>query len=115
MARVMQAANPEWWRTMLISVNETCQRRHTFIIDHVDAHHKANFPGITTHENRAIGPLMTDARKHGYCVPIHEWTPSHLGRNHLRFVRVWRSLIYRGPEPKKRYRKPFDPRQFDLF
>lgn len=47
--------------------------------------------GITTGNNRAIGSLMSAARKTGHIVPTGSFKQSRLRRRHQGPVRIWRT------------------------
>ena len=115
MERADRAANPEWKRFMLQAIKEICLRKPFMFTDDLELL-RVKRDGPTTHENRAIGPLMISAQKLGYCVPTDHWVPSSQKVNHRRHMRVWFSLIYHGNRGVKRPRrlKVIDPRQFDL-
>ena len=115
MARAARSANPEWWNFMLNAVRETCVRKPYLFTDDIEKL-RLTRDGPSTHENRAIGPLMNYAKKLGYCAPTDHWIPSSQRVNHGRYMRVWYSLIYQGNRVVRRPRRlrVIDPRQFDF-
>ena len=116
MDRAKRHSDPEWYRCMLICAQEVARNRPFFTTDEVVKLKVYLFPNATTHEQRAIGPLMKDVAKLGYCVRTGDWHESSQAQNHRRPQRMWSSLIYRGPPPKRRPRRVVpDPRQGDLF
>lgn len=116
MDRAERHADPEWKRVMLICALEVARRKPFFSTDDIEAWRLVNFPNHTTHEHRALGPIMREAAKLEYCVKTLDWVESGQKVNHRRPMRVWFSLVYRGPvRYRNPRRKPVDPRQFDLF
>jgi hypothetical protein len=118
MARAERSADPYWWSCMLESGREIALRKPYFFTDDVVGWCKEHHPNATTHEQRAIGPLMREMARREICEPTQDWVQSSQRQNHRRPMQVWWSLIYRGPGPraKPRRHKPLDPRQlmFDL-
>lgn len=114
MERALRAANPLWWQFMMEVARETARAKPFFFTDDLERIRQER-QGPTTHENRAIGPLMIAAKNAGYCVPTDRWAESSQRVNHGRFMRVWYSLIYTGPKVKRpRSLKVIDPRQYDF-
>lgn len=117
MHRVASAANPEWWQFMAEATVEVARRKPFFFTDDIERL-RLERNGPSTHENRAIGPLMKCIQRLGVCVPTDDWVESSQAVNHRRPMRVWRSLIYEGPKrnlPRLPKRMPIDPRQFDMW
>jgi hypothetical protein len=56
----------------------------------------ARYPGASTPERRAIGPLMRAMASLGYCVPTATWEKSVQRQNHRRPMMLWRSLLKAG-------------------
>lgn len=52
--------------------------------------------GITTHEHRAMGPVMLTAARSGWLIKTGEMVPCRRPERHLGDVRVWRSLLFDG-------------------
>jgi hypothetical protein len=116
MDRAWEHANTEWKRVMLICALEVAKRKPFLNTDDLEHWRSTYYPNHTTHENRAIGPIMREAAKLGYCTPTLDWVESRQKVNHSRPMRVWFSLVYQGPGRfYKPRRKPVDPRQFNLF
>jgi hypothetical protein len=117
MDRAERNADQHWWACMLESGREVALRKQYFSTDDIVAYCREHHPNATTHEHRAMGPLMRELARMEVCVQTQDWAPSSQGQNHSRPLRVWWSLIYRGPaRPPPRHRKLLDPRQlkFDL-
>jgi len=86
--RVDEAADPFWKDDALEAIRQVCLTTVDFIVDDVWA------TGLrSTREDRALGPQMTRARVHGYCVKTDRVRPSV--RSHLSGKPVWMSLIFR--------------------
>jgi hypothetical protein len=115
MDRAERHADPHWKRCMLESAKAVAERKPFFDSEDVVRWCQQHHPNATTHEQRAIGPLMRSAAALGYCVVTDHWNKSTLPQNHRRPMMAWYSLIYRGPtrRPLRRVR-PVDPRQFSL-
>lgn len=94
MARAHRAADPEWQRFMLRALKQVASRQKFFCTDDIERI-RHSYDGPTTHENRALGPLMLSAKKDGLIAPTDRWVMSIQPFNHRRPVRVWRSLICR--------------------
>lgn len=115
MARVRRNADPYWWQRMSECARLVAERKQYFNSDDIVLLCRELYPDATTHDKRAIGPLMAAAQKLGYCVPTQDTVESRQKVCHSRPMRVWWSLIYRGParrQPKKR--RILDPRQIPL-
>lgn len=113
MERAAEAANPEWWRWMMQATIEVARRKPFFFTDDME-YLRLTRQGPSTHENRALGPLMTAAKRAGICEPTDHWSPSSQRVNHGRFMRVWYSLLYEGPKvPRPRPVVAPDPRRYD--
>jgi hypothetical protein len=116
MARSWLAANPAYKVSFLECAREALRRRLWITTDHVIAlmRDRANVP--VTHEHRVNGPLMKEAEREGWC----QWTDRTVKSNqsvcHRRDIRMWWSMLYEGPGPRRkpRWRPPPDPRQIDL-
>jgi hypothetical protein len=116
MDRAWRGADPEWIRVMLICALEVARRKPFFTSDDLERWRLEHYPNHTTHEHRAMGPIMREAARLGYCAKTQDWVESQQRVNHRRPMRVGWSLVYRGPGRfRKPRRKPLDPRQIDLF
>lgn len=114
MRNAAQAADPVWWAYMLALVLEVAKRKPYLFTDDIERL-RSERGGPTTHENRAIGPLMIAAKKNGWISPVDHWAQSSQVVNHRRHMRVWYSHLYTGPAVRKpRPRKVIDPRQFEM-
>ncbi len=114
MDRAERHANPDWWLFMLAAARDVALRKEAYNTDDLERI-RQDRQGPRTHENRAMGPLMREAQRLGYCVPTQDWTPSSQRGNHRRPMMTWYSLIYQGaPTRRPRRRKILDPRQLSL-
>jgi hypothetical protein len=114
MRRARRNADPEWWAYMLERVTEVARHKPFLFTDDIERLRMTR-QGPSTHENRALGPLMREAQKNGVCEPTDYWVPSSQRVNHRRHMRVWFSLIYQGPKVRRpRRHRPPDPRQYAL-
>jgi hypothetical protein len=113
-ARAWRAANPDWRAWMYERIVEVARKKPYFITDDMERLRTLR-QGPSTHENRAIGPLMLQAQRDKICLPTDDWVQSAQRVNHRRWMRVWYSLVYEGPRFRRpRRRKIIDPRQFDI-
>jgi hypothetical protein len=115
MSRAEQHSDPHWWQCMLECGKEVAERKPYFITDDVVLLCRQRHPNASTHEQRALGPLMSQMCRLGYCERTQDWVESMQPQCHRRPMRVWFSLIYQGPPvAKPRSRKLLDPRQFTM-
>lgn len=114
LGQVRRAANPAWAAWWLEATARVARATPYFTTDQIERLRQKE-RGPSTHENRAIGPLMLEAERLGFCEKTQDWIESRQRINHHRPMRVWRSKIYRGPL-KRRYRRRnvIDPNQFDF-
>jgi hypothetical protein len=95
MARAERAANPVWTRAAMEATLEAAKILPKLTTDDVLL---MIDPSVSTHEMRALGPVMQNAAREGWIekaqtLPVNCATrPS----NHSRPLQVWRSLVYRG-------------------
>ena len=116
MERARRHADPHWWQCMLECGRLVAEQKQYFITDDLVGLAGSRHPNATTHEHRAIGPLMHQMVRLGYCTPTDDWVESRQRSNHARPMRVWWSHIYRGPARRKPpKRRGLDPRQLDMF
>jgi len=98
MAEVAENADQAWSDLMLELVRLTCLEQPRFTADDVsDRFEMLEGARPSTHEPRALGPVMMRAAKAGYCrkadtAPI----PSRRRSLHASPRAVWESLIYGG-------------------
>jgi hypothetical protein len=115
MDRAERHAEPYWWQCMLEAAKAVAQRKPYFFSDDVVRWCREHHPNVTTHEPRAIGPLLREACRLGYAEKTQDYVPSEQRQCHSRPMLVWYSLIYTGPRMKRpRKRKINDPRQIKL-
>ena len=116
MERAKRSADPHWWQCMMEAAKAVAERKPFLFTDDIVAFCQEHHPNASTHEYRAIGPLMTTAAKLGYFQRTQDWVESTQKQCHRRPMRVWYSLIYKGPHRKiwRRPRPINDPRQYTL-
>lgn len=109
MDRVALGANPEWWRYMMELIIEVAQRKPFLYTNDIEELRRER-GGPETHEQRAIGPLMKAAQDVRIIAKTHHLVPGRWDK------RVWFSLIYKGPDKRRRprIRTVIDPRQFEM-
>lgn len=90
--QVEENADPDWKTLALEAVRVTCEQRAEFHVD--DVWDVGQLPH--TREDRALGPVMRQAARLGYCAKTDRVRPSV--RSHLSGKPVWRSLLYRSAE-----------------
>ena len=111
MDRAERSADPHWWQCMLECGKLVAAHKPVFITDDLVTICRVLHPNATTHEHRAIGPLMRELCRLGYCERSEDTVESRQKVNHARPMRVWRSLIYEGPPVVFPPRPPIvDPR-----
>lgn len=117
MERAANHADPHWWQCMLECGYQVALAQPYFISDDLERMRLHRFHNASTHEHRATGPLMKELQKLGYCLPTQDWVESRQKVNHRRPMRVWFSLIYRGPlvVRRPRPRRLLDPRQLAMW
>lgn len=93
--RVAMHANPEWVQMAFQGV-ETLARIHAeFTTDNLWQFMETLGRGVSTHEPRALGPVMIAAQKRHWIAPTGRYEQSRRPACHLRPIAIWKSLIYR--------------------
>ena len=85
--QVEENAVDSWKTDALAAVKQTCLRLETFISD--DVWETGSLE--STREDRALGPVLLQARRLGWCEKTDRVRPSK--RSHLSGKPVWRSLL----------------------
>lgn len=93
MDRAERAADPAWWAATMQALIDVAREKQYFHSDDIVLRRRER-GAVSTHEPRAMGPLMRQAHSDMVCSPTDRWTPSAQSANHRRPVRVWRSMIY---------------------
>jgi hypothetical protein len=96
MDRALEAADEDWAAFMFRAVVNVAKRKEFFYGDDLERYRQQH-NGPSTHENRALGPLMLQARRSLICEPTDRWVCSSQSINHRRPMRVWRSLVHVAP------------------
>ena len=94
MQQAEDAANPEWQAYVSELIVEVARNCAEFTTDEVEWL-RLQRGGPSTHEPRAMGPLMIAAAKRGVCTKTDRTQASSRVCNHRRPLRVWRSLIHK--------------------
>lgn len=87
--RVGRHADARWKAKALAVVARLARNCGEFTTD--DVWEALSLVGESTHEPRALGAIMTMARKKGICVPTDRYVPSERRACHARPVRLWTS------------------------
>lgn len=98
MDQVEANANEVWIEYMADLVWDVCRARRQFTVDDVfDLYEAAPSGKPTTHELRAMGPVMNRVAKEGLCEKANVAAqPSRRASLHASPRTVWNSLIYEG-------------------
>lgn len=87
------------WRTMALQcVYDICLSMPTFTVN--DFRAKVRESPIKTHDNRAMGGIMSTARKMGWIDRTGDEIPSRVG--HMIPIQIWKSLIYNRRDSQMR-------------
>lgn len=118
-ARVGANANAEWKVAAMVAVRVAANRNATFTTDDVWDALSANTVGVSTQDNRALGPIMVMAAKSGVCRKTRtfpETRPSKRPELHRTPLQIWESLLFVRPVPTTTRIKPKrDTQTPDLF
>lgn len=98
-ARVEEGAPDVWKRQALLTVREVCGRMYTFTTDDVWEALATKGMEPSDIEPRALGAIMLNACKAGYCEKADD-LPHRLSTRkncHRRPLQVWRSRIPKVP------------------
>jgi hypothetical protein len=93
--RVEINADPLWRDVAYQCVVAVAQRTEEFHTDSVLSE-LAQYP-VTTHEPRALGPVMMRAARDNIIVPTNRFEKSAAVSRHCASKRIWRSLILEKP------------------
>ena len=89
-------ANPVWKDLMLELVRVVALTHASFTTDDVMILYREIEDAPTTHDLRALGPVMNKAAKLGYCEKTNTVDGSIRPSNHQRPLAIWKSLIFEG-------------------
>lgn len=95
--RVDEHADPDWRELAYRCVLAVARRLEHFTTDEV-IDELTQHPAITTHEPRALGPVMMRAARANVIVATDRFTKSNAVSRHRAPKQVWRSLVYKRPE-----------------
>lgn len=97
MARAYDNANQEWREAAMFAVLNTAKHMQEFTADDIWFYMP---PGIITHDNRALGPVMRLAMKIGMITTTDQFKLSNRPNLHKCPRRIWRSNIFGREEDK---------------
>lgn len=83
-------ADSEWKDVAFRAVEWLAKTHSRFTTDDIHKAMEKYYPNVTTHEPRALGAIMRQARAAGIIVPTNEHIPSQREAAHKRPIRVWR-------------------------
>lgn len=86
-------ANPEWRDVALDAVRRAALRNLEFTTDAILPF--LNETSVTTHEPRALGPVMLAAMRQGWIEPTDRVERSTSVSRHCAKKQVWRSRLYK--------------------
>jgi len=92
MEQVEENANEEFKRVAFKSILQFAVNKPYVTANDVWA--SLDLLGITTHDNRALGPIFKKAAKDGLIEKTNTTTKSNRCSRHAGDVRVWRSLVF---------------------
>lgn len=84
-------ANAEWKRVALECVKTVATHESIFTADEV-IEELSKF-AVSTHDLRALGPVMRRAQKLGWITPTDNFVPSSRCNVHHQMIRRWKSWI----------------------
>lgn len=92
MAQVWQNASAEFRDTALLVVRQAARLRPEISAN--DLWDGLEVLGIYTHDNRAAGPVMSEAARRGWIVSTERMIKTTRPTRHKGDVRLWRSLLH---------------------
>ncbi len=95
--RVDEHADPDWRDVAYRCVLAVARRLEHFTTDEV-IDELSKHPAITTHEPRALGPVMMRAARSNVIAATDRFVKSNAISRHRAPKQVWRSLVYKRPE-----------------
>jgi hypothetical protein len=97
MAQVDAGADEKWKEGVILVIEEICRVLgfgKTFTTDQVWEGMELVFPEVTTHEPRAMGPMMAKAAKMGLITKTDRVVDSERVECHARPVAVWKVTTF---------------------
>src|SRR5688500_12797206 len=88
---VQEHANKDWYAAALKQVHWLCLSIKEFPTD--DVHAVLDRMDVTTPEARAMGSVMTEAMKKGWCKATGQYKATVRPEAHRRPIRIWESLL----------------------
>lgn len=90
MAQAEENAHEAWKATAYATVRWLAKNRSAFTSEDVLKVMAKDFPELTTHDTRALGPVMKRAQKAGVIQPTSDFVKGTRSSRHGAFIRVWR-------------------------
>lgn len=84
-----QHADPDWYDAAILAVRQCARQHHEFTTD--ELWQTLETWGHSTHEPRAMGAVMRQAKRDGIARPTGNYRQSTRGVNHARPVAIWRA------------------------
>jgi len=94
MAQAAAHASPSFKAATRAAIARVAAQYHEFTTDHV-WQELGRMDAPSTHERRALGPLMQEAKIDGLITPLSQYVQSRRVVCHGRMVRLWKSNTYR--------------------
>ena len=91
MDAVAEHAENLWRASALLAVQKAASKLEFITIDDVSPEIPES---LSTHDLRALGPIMVKGKKEGWITPTDRFTSSRRSSCHATPRRVWKSLIY---------------------
>jgi hypothetical protein len=96
MEQVEASANARWKALMVEIGIAICRQKQRFNTDDMfEIYENMSGNKPTTHENRAMGPVMLHLARQHVCVKSTLWMQSRRRSRHAAPLQVWISLIYK--------------------
>tara|TARA_R100001594_G_scaffold833_1_gene3416 strand:+ start:2562 stop:2933 length:372 start_codon:yes stop_codon:yes gene_type:complete len=99
MERVDQNANEDFRRVAMKSICSYAIKNKTLTAN--DIWDCLDLLGISTHDNRALGPMFQKAAKEGWIEKTNMTTQSNRSSRHCGDVRIWKSLLFSSATAKQ--------------
>ena len=91
MEQADESAHEKWKRIVMETIREVALQSDFFTVDRVVE--RVQIKGAETHENRAMGPMMANARRKGWIESTRQSVQSAQKHCHAGPRTLWRSLV----------------------
>lgn len=98
--QVEEHADDDWKYSAEQAAFRTCVKYPDFVIDQVWKEFEmtnGEFAYTGTHEKRAMGAVMNNAHRAGWCEPSKTYRASDIVRNHRNPRVIWKSRLWKAP------------------